>query len=53
LPDVKPHAEALKHFVKVIQGKAKNIIKPEETLNVQKILDGIYKSAATGKVVNY
>lgn len=48
-----PHAAATAHFAKVIRGEAGNIIKPEQTLNVQKILDGIYHASSTGEVVNY
>ena len=48
-----PHGEATEHFRKVILGQAENIVRPEQSLNVQKILDGIYKSAETGQPVNY
>ena len=48
-----PHGQAVEHFRRVILGHAENLVKPEETLNVQKILDGIYKSSETGKPVNY
>jgi len=51
LPEVQPHGAATEHFRRVILGEAENLVKPEETLNVQKILDGIYKSTTTGKAV--
>jgi predicted dehydrogenase len=39
------------HFIDVLLGKAKPYVKPAESLAVQKILDAIYKSAATGREV--
>jgi len=53
LPELQPHGAATEHFRKVIKGEAENLVKPEETLNVQKILDGVYRSSETGKAVAY
>jgi predicted dehydrogenase len=39
------------HFIDCLLGKAKPFVKPSESLAVQKILDAIYVSAATGKEV--
>jgi predicted dehydrogenase len=39
------------HFIDCLLGKAKPFIKPTESVAVQKILDAIYKSAATGREV--
>jgi len=39
------------HFVDVLLGKAKAFVKPRESLAVQKILDAIYVSAASGREV--
>jgi predicted dehydrogenase len=39
------------HFIDCVLGKAKPHVKPEESLAVQKILDAIYVSAATGREV--
>jgi predicted dehydrogenase len=39
------------HFVDCLLGKAKPFVKPAESLAVQKILDAIYVSAATGREV--
>lgn len=39
------------NFVDVVLGKAEPYVKPEESLAVQKILDAIYKSSATGREV--
>ncbi|HMD60902.1 MAG TPA: Gfo/Idh/MocA family oxidoreductase [Opitutaceae bacterium] len=39
------------HFVDCLLGKAEPLVKPAESLAVQKILDAIYVSAATGREV--
>ncbi|HTJ78305.1 MAG TPA: Gfo/Idh/MocA family oxidoreductase [Rariglobus sp.] len=39
------------HFIDVLQGKAIPLVKPAESLAIQKILDAIYLSARTGKEV--
>jgi predicted dehydrogenase len=39
------------HFIDCLLGKAKPFVKPTESLAVQKILDAIYVSAATGREV--
>jgi predicted dehydrogenase len=39
------------HFIDVLLGRAKPFVKPEESLAVQKILDAIYASAASGREV--
>ena len=39
------------HFIDCLLGKAKPLVKPAESLAVQKILDAIYVSAATGREV--
>ncbi|HYG76765.1 MAG TPA: Gfo/Idh/MocA family oxidoreductase [Planctomycetota bacterium] len=39
------------HFIDCVQGKCDPIVKPEESLKVQKILDGIYESSKTGREV--
>jgi predicted dehydrogenase len=39
------------HFIDCLLGKAKPHVKPSESLAVQRILDAIYVSAATGKEV--
>jgi len=40
-----------RHFFDVIQGKAELLVTIEQALAVQKILDGIYTSSATGREV--
>lgn len=39
------------HFIDVLLGEAEAFVKPEESLALQKILDAIYESSATGKEV--
>ncbi|MGH2353861.1 MAG: Gfo/Idh/MocA family protein [Chloroflexota bacterium] len=38
-------------FVECIHGGARPLVKPEESLNVQRIIDALYRSAETGKAV--
>ncbi len=45
------HGMMIHHFIDVIQGKAKPIIKPEHGVNMIKILSAIYDSARTGREV--
>lgn len=47
-----PHSEdRVHHFVSCVLDGKKPLVAPEESLQVQKILDAIYASAATGKEV--
>jgi predicted dehydrogenase len=39
------------HFIDVVQGKAKPFVPPRQSLAIQRILDGIYESAKTGREV--
>ena len=32
-------------------GRAETLVKPEETLNVQRVMDALYQSAETGQLV--
>ena len=45
------HPNRMVHFIDVLLGKAQPYVKPGESLAVQKILDAIYASAATGKEI--
>lgn len=38
-------------FLECVRGEAEPLIKPEESLHVQRIIDGLYRSADTGKAV--
>jgi predicted dehydrogenase len=47
----KVHTNRMVHFIDCLLGKAEPYVKPSESLAVQKILDAIYTSAATGREV--
>ena len=49
--DFSGHWEETAHFVNVIRGKEKLLVKREEVLNVIRTLDALYKSAAEGREV--
>ena len=51
LPTVDSHHVEIEHFVAVIKGEAEEIVKPEQALDVQAILDAIYESGVTGREV--
>ena len=46
-----PHANRFHHFVNVVLGRESSCIKLDQALAVQRILDGIYASAASGREV--
>jgi predicted dehydrogenase len=39
------------HFIDVVTGQAKQFVKIEESLSIQRILDAVYESARSGKEV--
>lgn len=45
-PVVEPHIEEIRQWIECVRGEKEVIVKPQECLNVQRILDGIYKSSA-------
>lgn len=51
LPDVAPHHEEIRVFFECVKKDKEVPVKPEESLEVIKMLEGIYKSAETGKEV--
>ena len=51
LPSIDSHFVEIEHFIAVIKGEAEEIVKPEQALDVQAILDAIYESAVTGHEV--
>jgi len=51
LPDVAPHHEEIRAFFECVKKDKEVPVKPEESLEVIKMLEGIYKSAETGKDV--
>ncbi len=46
-----PHCSRAEHFINVLLGTEDPIIDPHQALTVQRILDGIYESATTGKEI--
>ncbi|MDR2675939.1 MAG: Gfo/Idh/MocA family oxidoreductase [Opitutaceae bacterium] len=46
-----PGENRMAHFIDCVLGRADPFVKPEESLAVQKILDAIYASAASGREV--
>lgn len=50
-PAVEAHVEELKHWVKVLRGEKEVLVRPEESLNVQRIIDAIYRSSLEGREV--
>jgi len=51
-PKVVSHAALMRHFKECIHGRAKPIVGASEGVQLMQMLEGIYKSAATGKSVN-
>ncbi len=51
LPDVHPHHEEIKEFLECVKEEKEVPVKPKESLEVIKMLEGIYKSAEKGKEV--
>lgn len=45
------HFYVVEDLLKVLNGEKEPIIKPEETINVAKIIENVYKSAETGKEI--
>lgn len=42
---------SVERFVQAALGRAEPLVKPEETLNVQRVMDALYRSAETGQLV--
>jgi predicted dehydrogenase len=51
LPEVKPHIEEITHFLACARGETECIVVPEQVLDVQAVLDAVYRSAETGHEV--
>jgi predicted dehydrogenase len=51
LKDTLVNPNRMMHFVDCVLGRAKPFVAPTESLAVQKILDALYRSAATGREV--
>lgn len=50
-PEKHPHIEEIQHWVACLRGEAEVLVKPEECLNVQRIIEGIYRSSELGREV--
>jgi predicted dehydrogenase len=50
-PVALPHCSRAHHFINVLLGHEEPVVHLSEALAVQRILDGIYESAATGREV--
>lgn len=46
-----PHGENLNHFVECVQGRAEPIVRPEQGVDMVKILTALYESAESGQEV--
>jgi predicted dehydrogenase len=42
----------MSHWLRVVEGKEEPMVRPVETLNVQKIIDAAYRSAAEAREVS-
>ena len=51
LPEVRGHTQEIAHFCACLRGEAECLVKPWQVLDVQAILDAVYKSSATGHEV--
>lgn len=51
LPEADPYVMEIKRFVEACQGKCDILVKPEQCLKTQKIIDAVYESAKSGKEV--
>jgi predicted dehydrogenase len=50
-PEVQPHVEEVKYWVSCVRGEKEVLVKPVECVNVQRIIDGIYRSSDLGREV--
>ena len=51
LPEVEPHTEEIAHFVDCVRDGEKCLVVHEQVLDVQAVIDAIYKSAEEGREV--
>ena len=51
IDEVDPYREEILHFLACIEGKSTPLVLPEESLQVMQIIDGLYRSAETGREV--
>jgi predicted dehydrogenase len=48
---INSYEREISHWLRVVAGKEQQIVTPEETVNVQRIIEGAYRSAAEGREV--
>ncbi|MDC3415992.1 Gfo/Idh/MocA family protein [Aquibacillus salsiterrae] len=53
LPNVGGHEQEIKHFVECLQEGKQPISTPEQGAIIQRIIDALYRSAETGKAINF
>jgi predicted dehydrogenase len=51
IPDVKPHAAEIAHFIACVRGEHACAVNLDSVLQTQAVLDAIYRSAETGREV--
>jgi len=51
LPKVETHTKEIEHFIACVRGETECLVKPEQVLDVQAVLDAVYRSAETGREV--
>ncbi len=51
LSDVRPHDAEIEHFIACVRGERDLVVKAEEALEVQRVLEAIYESSKTGNEV--
>lgn len=47
------HYDCIRNFVESCMGRAEVLVKPEQAVYVQKLINGLYRSAKTGEPVFY
>ena len=51
LPKVRAHTKEIEHFIACVRGETECMVVPEQVLDVQAVIDAIYKSAESGREV--
>jgi predicted dehydrogenase len=51
LKEVRPHTQEIEHFIGCVRGETECLVVPEQILDVQAVLDAIYRSAEAGREV--
>ena len=51
LPKYRAHTKEVEHFIACVKGEAECLVVPEQVLDVQAVLDAVYRSSETGQQV--